>query len=130
MQIQLAACCGGMLKRYAFNPTAKTGWQTIETRGCAILKTEKYGLVALLPIGMVAVGSVNFEERVTVGTRARKGDMPGHFAFGGSDFIMLFQQQVKFVLDAPKQADGNAYKHLLMGERFDILKKAAKNDNF
>lgn len=120
---------GGVLRwdaennRYAFNPTAKTGWQSVETRGCVILETEEYGLVALLPIGMVAIGSVNFEENVIPGTQVKKGDMLGHFAFGGSDFIMIFQEQVNFTLDAPKQENSNAYKHMLMGERLGYITK-------
>jgi len=67
------------------------------------LETEEYGLVALMPIGMVAVGSVNFEENVTPGTSVKKGDMLDHFEFGGSDFIMIFQEDVTFTLDSPKQ---------------------------
>lgn len=109
--------------RYAFNPTAKTGWQSVETRGCVILETNEYGLVALMPIGMGAVGSVNFEENITPGTTVKKGDMLGHFAFGGSDFIMIFQDGVTFTLDSPKQDDGNSYKHILMGERLGLLSK-------
>ncbi len=109
--------------RYAFNPAAKTGWQTVETRGCVILETEEYGLVALLPIGMAVVGSVNFEENVKLGTQVEKGDMLGHFAFGGSDFIMIFQDKVNFTLDAPKQEESDYYKHLLMGERLGYLTK-------
>lgn len=107
--------------RYAFNPTAKTGWQAVETRGCVILETEDYGLVALLPIGMAAVGSVNFEDEVVVGAQVEKGDMLGYFAFGGSDFIMIFQEQVNFILDAPKQENSDAYQHILMGERLGYL---------
>jgi len=109
--------------RYAFNPTAKTGWQSVETRGCVILETAEYGLVALMPIGMAVVGSVNFEENVTPGTTVRKGDMLGHFAFGGSDFIMIFQEGVTFTLDAPMQEDGDSYEHILMGERLGLLSK-------
>ncbi len=109
--------------RYTFNPTAKTGWQSVETRGCVILETDEYGLVALLPIGMVAVGSVNFEENLTPGTRVEKGDMLGYFAFGGSDFIMIFQENLSFTLDAPMNEDGNSYKHILMGERLGYLSK-------
>ena len=107
--------------RYAFNPSAKTGWQSVETRGCVILETDEFGLVALMPIGMAVVGSVNFEKNVTLGTKVKKGDMLGHFAFGGSDFIMIFQDGVTFTLDAPKEDDGNSYKHLLMGERLGLL---------
>lgn len=109
--------------RYAFNPTAKTGWQSIETRGCVILETADYGLIALLPIGMAAVGSVNFEENVIPGTKVKKGDMLGHFAFGGSDFIMLFQKNVTFILDVQMQEGNHSYKHILMGERMGYLSK-------
>jgi len=120
---------GGLLwwdagnNRYAFDPSAKTGWQTVETRGCVILESEEYGLVALLPIGMVTVGSVNFEENVKPGTQVKKGDMLGHFAFGGSDFVMIFQDKVNFTLDAPKQEGSDYYKHILMGERLGYLTK-------
>ncbi|WP_424961111.1 phosphatidylserine decarboxylase [Ekhidna sp.] len=108
---------------YVFNPTAKTGWQTVESRGCVILETDNYGLVALMPIGMVVVGSVNFEDEVKPGKQVKKGDMLGHFAFGGSDFIMIFQEGTTFTLDAPMQKDGNAYQHILMGERLGFLSK-------
>lgn len=110
-------------ERYAFNPAAKTGWQSIETRGCVILETPDYGLVALMPIGMGTVGSVNFEENVIAETIVNKGDMLGHFAFGGSDFIIIFQDGVTFTLDAPIQENGNSFKHILMGERFGTLSK-------
>ena len=105
--------------RYAFDPS-EVGWQSVETRGCVILETERYGLVALLPIGMVTVNSVNFEENIKPGTQVRKGDMLGYFLFGGSDFIIIFQQGVKFTLDVPKLKGGNYY-HLLMGERLGFL---------
>jgi len=107
--------------RYAFIPSAGLGWQTVETRGCVILETKAHGLVALLPIGMATIGSVNFEEHVKPGVQVKKGDMLGHFAFGGSDFIMLFQHKVKFTLEAPKQENGVSYKHLMMGERLGRL---------
>lgn len=109
-------------RRYAFDPSS-IGWQTVETRGCVILETKDYGLVALLPIGMATVGSVNFEESVKVGTEVKKGDMLGYFLFGGSDFIMVFQENVTFTLNAPKQEGVDSYKHLLMGERLGFLTK-------
>ncbi len=106
--------------RYAFDPSL-VGWQMVETRGCVILETEEYGLVALLPIGMATVGSVNFEENIKVGAQVNKGDMLGYFLFGGSDFIMIFNEQVKFTLDVPKQDGTEYYKHLLMGEQLGYL---------
>jgi phosphatidylserine decarboxylase len=107
-------------KRYGFDPSS-INWQMLETRGCVILETKDYGLVALLPIGMAAVGSVNFETNIKVGEQVKKGDMLGYFLFGGSDFILIFQDKVTFMLDAPKTNDSSSYKHLLMGERLGHL---------
>jgi len=95
-------------------------WQNIETRGCVIIETEDYGLVALLPIGMSQISSVNFEKSVQVGNRVKKGDMLGYFLFGGSDYVILFQKQVDFKLTVPKDATGN-YQHLLMGEAYGTV---------
>lgn len=95
------------------------GWQSIETRGCVILETEKYGYVALLPIGMMPVTSINWENNIKVGTKVKKGDMLGYFLFGGSDFVILFKKGVNFELTA--SPEGNGYKHLLMGEELGEL---------
>ncbi|MGZ6277014.1 MAG: phosphatidylserine decarboxylase, partial [Syntrophales bacterium] len=38
-------------KRYVLDSNTPD-WQNIETRGCVVLETSQYGLVALLPIGM------------------------------------------------------------------------------
>jgi len=100
------------------------GWQNIETRGCVILETPEYGLVALLPIGMSQVSSVNFEETINPGTTLKKGDMLGYFLFGGSDFVMIFQKGVKFTLTVPPTGNG-AYSHVLMGEKYGELSKAS-----
>ncbi len=107
-------------KRYKFDASS-VGWQSIETRGCVILETEEYGLVALLPIGMWPVSSVNFEDNLQVGSEVLKGDMLGYFLFGGSDFITIFQEKAQFVLDAPKKEKNNTYKHQLVGERLGSL---------
>jgi len=39
--------------------------------------------VALMPIGMSSVSSVTFEPTLKEGLRVRKGDLMGHFLFGG-----------------------------------------------
>jgi phosphatidylserine decarboxylase precursor len=103
-------------KKYVLE-SSTPGWQNIETRGCVIIETKEYGLVALLPIGMSQVSSVNFEKAVAVGNAFKKGDMLGYFLFGGSDFVILFQNKVSFSLTDPKQ-DFGSYKHLLMGEEY------------
>lgn len=105
--------------RYKFDPSS-VGWQTLETRGCVIVETEDFGLVGLLPIGMWPVSSVNFESTVEVGKKVNKGDMLGYFLFGGSDFIILFQDQVDFKLHGSDNPE-NSFEHLLMGEQLGIL---------
>jgi phosphatidylserine decarboxylase precursor len=96
------------------------GWQFIETRGYVIIQTEKYGLIALMPVGMSQISSVNFENNVKVGATFKKGDMLGYFLFGGSDFVILFQKDAGFKLSAAgNSTDG--YQHLLMGEALGTL---------
>ena len=65
---------------------------------------------------------MNFENTLKPGVKVEKGDMLGYFAFGGSDFIMIFQNKVDFILDAPRQEGGDSFEHLLMGERLGHLR--------
>lgn len=90
------------------------GWQSVETRACVIVENEHLGLVALLPVGMSQVCSVNFEKEIQVGHSFKKGDMLGYFLFGGSDFILIFQEGVKFELTSTE--------HLLMGEEYGRIR--------
>ena len=102
-------------------PIDSTGWQFTQTRGCVIVDTGEYGLVALIPMGMAQVSSVNFEDNVEVGATVKKGDMLGNFLFGGSDFIMLFQEKAGFEITAPMENDTD-HKHILVGEEYGIMK--------
>ncbi len=123
--IQSDDAVGGILtwdpkiKRYVLDANTP-GWQMIETRGCVIIETKEYGMVALLPIGMSQVSSVNFEDTIKVGNTVKKGDMLGYFLFGGSDFVMLFQSKVDFNLTVP-QENNKTYKNVLMGEKYGEL---------
>lgn len=93
------------------------GWQSIETRGCVVIDTPDYGKVALLPIGMMPVTSINWTTDFAVGTKITKGDELGYFLFGGSDFVILFQKDVKF------DPSVKEFSHQLMGEKLGILSK-------
>lgn len=106
-------------KRY--DPVDSTGWQFWQTRGYVIVDTVEYGLVALIPMGMAQVSSVNFEPGVVADSLHVKGEMLGNFLFGGSDFVMLFQQQARFEITAPKGADGE-YAHILMGQEYGRMR--------
>ncbi len=101
-------------------PLDSTGWQFSQTLGYVIVDTDEYGLVALIPMGMAMVSSVNFEDNVSVGNTLKKGEMLGNFLFGGSDFIMLFQEDANFQITAPMESD-TTYNHILVGEEFGML---------
>ena len=101
-------------------------WQDFETRGVVILETSA-GKVALLPIGMGQVSSVNFEPNIKKGLKVKKGDPLGFFLFGGSDFVMVFEEKADFKITVEKGGEvkgyGNGYKHTLTGEKYGVVKK-------
>lgn len=72
-------------------------YQYNQERGLIVIDSPEVGLVAVLPIGMGDVSSVNLTPEV--GARLQKGDEFGFFMFGGSDIVMLFQNK-KVVIDA------------------------------
>ena len=103
-------------------PIDSEGWQFTQTSGYVIVDTGEFGLVALIPMGMAQVSSVNFEKNVKVGTTHKKGDMLGNFLFGGSDFIMLFQKKAGFEIMAQQEEDMKTYKHILMGVKYGVMR--------
>ena len=65
--------------------------------GYFIFKTQQYGYVAMIPVGLETIGSVNFENQVkniSAGKKVmvEKGEKLGHFAYGGSLVILLFEK--------------------------------------
>ena len=70
------------------------GFQMVETRACAIIETADFGLVAMLPVGMSQICSVNWLPELKVGQQLQRGTEMGYFQFGGSDIILLFQRGV------------------------------------
>lgn len=92
------------------------GFQMVETRACAIIQTEDYGLVAMMPVGMSQICSVNWLPSLHVGQQLKRGDEMGFFQFGGSDIIMIFQKDVKVSI----LHDGD---YLLMGQPYAKLTK-------
>ena len=66
-------------------------YQFNQERGLIVIDSPEVGLVAVLPIGMAYVSSVNLTPEV--GAELRKGDEFGYFLFGGSDIVMVFQDK-------------------------------------
>ena len=97
--------------RYVEYYSESIGWQSIETRETVIIETETGGYVAVIPVGMCQVSSVNFEDTVIPGARVEKGDPLGYFMFGG-DIVMIFSEDLDFDLTA------EAGIHFNMGEEY------------
>jgi phosphatidylserine decarboxylase len=87
-------------------------YQFNQERGLVVVDSPEVGLVAVLPIGMSYVSSVNLTP--DVGTDLRKGDPFGYFMFGGSDIVLVFQDR-DIVLEA------EVGKKYLQGERIGRL---------
>ncbi len=65
-----------------------TGYQFTQDRGLIVIDSP-LGLVAVLPIGMAQVSSVNLTAEP--GATLAKGEEFGFFSFGGSDIVTLFE---------------------------------------
>ena len=58
-------------------------------RLCYVIDTEAFGNVAMIPVGFWGVGScINF---CSVGDHIEKGQELGHFAYGGSSILLVFE---------------------------------------
>ena len=88
-------------------------YQIDQERGLIVIDSPEVGLVAVLPVGMCFVSSVNLTPEV--GARLQKGDEFGFFMFGGSDIVMLFQNK-KVVIDA------EVGKKYLQGKRIGVIR--------
>jgi len=92
-------------------------YQFKQRRGVIVMKTEEIGYVAILPIGMGPVSSV--ELTPDVGATLHKGEELGFFQFGGSDVIVLFQKDVVAIT-------AEVGKHYLQGQAIGSAKPKAK----
>ncbi|PWY93868.1 hypothetical protein BO94DRAFT_458570 [Aspergillus sclerotioniger CBS 115572] len=72
--------------------TDKEGYQFLQARGIIIIENDKLGTVAVLPIGMAQVSSVVVRDDLEPGSSIKKGDEISHFEFGGSDIVVMFQE--------------------------------------
>ncbi|EXF76230.1 hypothetical protein CFIO01_06607 [Colletotrichum fioriniae PJ7] len=91
----------------------EAGYQFLQARGCVIIKNPLLGYVAVLPIGMAQVSSVNLvwqpgpgeQYPIQPNVNINKGEEISHFEFGGSDIILVFQQDAQVhILGARGQA--------------------------
>ena len=88
-------------------------YQLDQERGLIVIDSPEVGLVAVLPVGIGNVSSVNLTPEV--GAKLQKGDEFGFFLFGGSDIVMLFQNK-KVMIDA------EVGKKYLQGQRIGEIR--------
>ncbi len=74
------------------------GYQFLQARGLIVIDNPEIGLVAALPIGMAQVSSVLLS--VSPGQNVNKGDEISYFQFGGSDFVLVFQEKANVRFNA------------------------------
>jgi phosphatidylserine decarboxylase len=77
-------------------------------RTCYIFDTQKVGLVAMIPVGFWAVGSIVTDKKMVKGCNIQAGQKIGHFKYGGSSILLIFEpNKVDFVIDIPKVKTGD-----------------------
>ncbi|MEM6454925.1 MAG: phosphatidylserine decarboxylase [Acidobacteriota bacterium] len=85
------------------SPDGSSGYEFLQTRGVLVIDTsshpdpaQRIGRVAVAPIGMAQVSGVVMNAKV--GDTIAKGAEFGHFLFGGSDIILLFERDADLTL--------------------------------
>jgi len=77
---------------------------------------------------MGQVSSVNLEPEVKKGLKVKKSEPLGYFLFGGSDFVMVFEEKADFKLPVKKGSKvkgyGNGFEHTVLGEQYGTVKVA------
>lgn len=64
----------------------------VNARGIVVFKTEDYGNVCCIPLGLNEVSSIEFNADIVGGAEVAKGQEMGMFKYGGSSFAILFQK--------------------------------------
>ena len=64
----------------------------VNARGLIVFKTEDYGHVCCIPLGMSEVSSVEFDEAMEKGKQVKKGQEMGTFNYGGSSFAIIYEK--------------------------------------
>ena len=77
--------------RYRYDRLGATDFQMLETRGILVLDTPAYGKIALVPVGVQQVSSIQWSTIHHTPYTIHQNDEIGHFLFGGSDIVLFFE---------------------------------------
>ncbi len=70
----------------------------VQTRGVCIIKTKTIGYVCLVVIGMTEVSTCMFYQNL-LNTEVTRGQELGHFRYGGSTYLLIFEKKYINSLD-------------------------------
>lgn len=109
-----------------YAPLDTPDWQFGQTRLVIGIKTPEHGIVIVAPMGMAQVSAIPVRDWVKEGVMAKKGWEFANFAFGGSDFVILFEKKARFQMTVPhtkpvSPGAGVNYQPSLQGEKYGCL---------
>ncbi len=109
-----------------YAPLDTPDWQFGQTRLALGIETPAHGIVIAAPMGMAQVAAIPLRDWVKEGAQAKKGWEFANFAFGGSDFVILFEQKAGFTLTVPHSPPvspgaGVNYESSLQGQKYGCL---------
>lgn len=81
-----------VLPDYGGATTASTPYLAeVNARGLIVFEAKGYGNVCCIPLGMSEVSTVKFDSGMKKGATVKKGDEMGMFHYGGSSFVVIYQ---------------------------------------
>jgi phosphatidylserine decarboxylase len=106
-----------------YDPRDTPDWQFGQTRLVLGIKTPDHGVVVAIPMGMAQVSAIQLRDWVKLGAKADKGWEFANFAFGGSDFVVIFEKKADFLLTVPQMQKvppgaGVNYRPSLQGQKY------------
>lgn len=78
--------------RYRYANSNNTNFQALETRGVMVIERDNGLLLAVVAVGVAQISSVNWAKDIQIGTTLTQGQEIGHFACGGSDVVVLYNE--------------------------------------
>ncbi|MCP4200822.1 MAG: phosphatidylserine decarboxylase, partial [bacterium] len=84
-----------------YDPRDTADWQFGQTRLVLGIETPAHGIVIAAPMGRAQVSGSDLRDWVQEGAMAKKGWEFANCAFGGSDFVVIFEKRAQFTLTVP-----------------------------